>query len=128
MRSLHNQNKTHQFVDSLEVGTRVVWIANGSEGTVQADRSILWDDGYHMTRERMQAGDLLLISNPQNPKRVAILYEEDPHPVTRVRRKAHGADGFSPADAAVRHSASRQDGSLQPLRSHPSGDVPPVAN
>ena len=125
MRSLHNQNKTHQFVDSLEVGTRVVWIANGSEGTVQADRSILWDDGYHMTRERMQAGDLLLIRNPRNRKRVAITSKAESQTVVGTRRRAHGS---SPADATASPAEALQATPLRKLRPLASTDSPTPFN
>ena len=120
MRSLHNQNKTHEFVDGLEVGTRVVWIANGSEGIVQPDKTILWDDGYHMTRERMQSGDLLLIRNPKDPKRVAILSEEESQPATRIRRSTHG---FSPADAAITKPVALKASPLRQLRPHPTANA-----
>jgi hypothetical protein len=50
-----------EFVDALDPGTRVIWIANGVAGTVQPDRTILWDDGHHMTRREMKDHHALLI-------------------------------------------------------------------
>jgi len=126
MRSLHNQNKTREFVDGLEAGTRVVWIANGSEGTVQPDKSILWDDGFHMTHERMQAGDLLLIHNPKDRKRAAIVSDLESQPVPRVRRGIHGS---SPdATSAVPHPETMKALHLRQLRPHPIADAPPPVN
>jgi len=128
MRSLHNQNQqnpTHDFVDALEVGTRVVWIANGAEGTVQPDKSIFWDDGYHMTRERMQAGDLLLIRNPRNRKRVAITSKAESQTVVGTRRRAHGS---SPADATASPAEALQATPLRKLRPLASTDSPTPFN
>ena len=50
-----------EFVDGLTAGTRVIWIANGTAGTVQADKTILWDNGHHMTRTEMRDHHALLI-------------------------------------------------------------------
>ena len=50
-----------QFVDSLAPGTRVIWVANGTAGTVQSDKTILWDNGHRMTRKEMKEHHALLI-------------------------------------------------------------------
>ena len=50
-----------EFVDGLAPGTRVIWIANGTAGTVQTDRTILWDNGHRMTRKEMKEHHALLI-------------------------------------------------------------------
>src|ERR1035441_7907791 len=39
------RNAVRTFVENLETGARVIWIATGAKGTVQADKAILWDDG-----------------------------------------------------------------------------------
>jgi hypothetical protein len=49
------------LVESLSPGTRVVWIANSTGGTVQPDKTILWDDGSHMTHQQMRSSHALLI-------------------------------------------------------------------
>jgi hypothetical protein len=54
-------NDIQQFVDTLAPGTRVIWIADGAAGTVQPDRTILWDNGHHMTRKEMKDHHALLI-------------------------------------------------------------------
>ena len=56
-----SRHSIRAFVDSLETGTRVVWIANGTTGTVQPDKTILWDDGHHMTHKQMKDTHALLI-------------------------------------------------------------------
>jgi hypothetical protein len=50
-----------EFVDGLAPGTRVIWIADGAAGTVQPDKTILWDNGHHMTRKEMRDHHALLI-------------------------------------------------------------------
>ena len=50
-----------QFVDSLAPGTRVIWVANGTPGTVQSDKTILWDNGHRMTRKELKEHHALLI-------------------------------------------------------------------
>jgi len=55
------KHSIQEFVDALDPGTRVIWIANGIAGTVQPDRTILWDDGHHMTRREMKDHHALLI-------------------------------------------------------------------
>jgi hypothetical protein len=50
-----------EFVDALAPGTRVIWIADGAAGTVQQDKTILWDNGHHMTRREMGEHHALLI-------------------------------------------------------------------
>lgn len=59
-----------EFVDALATGTRVIWIANGAAGTVQPDKSILWDDGYHMTRKDMRDQHALLIHSEAEKKQL----------------------------------------------------------
>ena len=61
MESLCSRLSIRQLVDSLGSGTRVVWIANGTLGTVQPDKTILWDDGHHMTHKQMKDSHALLI-------------------------------------------------------------------
>ena len=61
MDSLYNRRSIRRLVDSLAPGTRVVWIANGTLGTVQPDKTILWDDGHHMTHKQMNDSHALLI-------------------------------------------------------------------
>lgn len=50
-----------EFVDGLAPGTRVIWIANGTAGTVQPEKTILWDNGHRMTRKEMKEHHALLI-------------------------------------------------------------------
>lgn len=50
-----------EFVDALDSGTRVIWVANGVAGTIQPDKTILWDDGHHMTHKEMKDHHALLI-------------------------------------------------------------------
>ena len=61
MESRTSRHSIRKFVDSLRPGSRVVWIANGSMGTVQPDKTILWDDGHHMTHQQMNDSHALLI-------------------------------------------------------------------
>jgi hypothetical protein len=61
MESLYNRRSIRRLVDSLAPGTRVVWIANGTLGTVQHDKTILWDNGHHMTHKQMNDSHALLI-------------------------------------------------------------------
>jgi hypothetical protein len=61
MESRSNRHSIRQFVDGLVPGSRVVWIANGGMGTVQPDKTILWDDGHHMTHKQMNDTHALLI-------------------------------------------------------------------
>ena len=60
IRSQH-PHSVQQFVDNLAPGTRVIWIANGTAGTVQPDHTIVWDNGHHMTRKEMKDHHALLI-------------------------------------------------------------------
>ena len=50
-----------EFVHALSPGTRVIWVANGTPGTVQSDKTILWDDGHRMTSKEMRDHHALLI-------------------------------------------------------------------
>jgi hypothetical protein len=61
MESRSSRHSIREFVNSLEAGTRVIWIANGTPGTVQPDKTILWDDGHHMTHKQMRDAHALLI-------------------------------------------------------------------
>lgn len=61
MKLQANRHSIRAFVDSLETGTRVVWIASGTTGTVQPDKSIMWDNGHHMTHKQMNDSHALLI-------------------------------------------------------------------
>jgi hypothetical protein len=66
-RSAHT---IQEFVDALEAGTRVIWVANGVAGAVQPDKTILWDDGHHMTRKDMRDHHALLIHSEAERKRL----------------------------------------------------------
>jgi len=61
MESRFKRHSIREFVDSLDAGTRVIWIANGAMGTVQPDKTILWDDGHHLTLKQMNDSHALLI-------------------------------------------------------------------
>lgn len=61
MESRFKRHSIREFVDSLDAGTRVIWIANGEMGTVQPDKTIVWDDGHHMTHKHMNDSHALLI-------------------------------------------------------------------
>ena len=61
MKSLPDRHNVREFVGALTAGTRVVWIANSTRGTVQPDKTILWDDGSHMTHAQMRSSHALLI-------------------------------------------------------------------
>jgi hypothetical protein len=61
MESRPNRHSIREFVDSLAPGSRVIWIANGAMGTIQPDKTILWDDGHHLTHKQMNNTHALLI-------------------------------------------------------------------
>ena len=61
MHTPPDPHNVRQFVENLPVGTRVIWIANATKGTVQADKAIQWDDGSSMTRKQMNDAHALLI-------------------------------------------------------------------
>jgi hypothetical protein len=61
MKFPSSRHSIREFVDSLDPGSRVVWIANGAMGTIREDKSIMWDDGHHMTRQQMNDNHVLLI-------------------------------------------------------------------
>ena len=65
-----NRHDVRAFVESLAAGTRVIWIANGTRGTVQADKSIWWDDGSHMTRRQLSDTHALLIHSEEEWQRM----------------------------------------------------------
>jgi hypothetical protein len=64
------RHSIREFVENLGAGTRVVWIPNGSMGTVQPDHTILWDDGHHMTRSQMSDTHTLLIHSETERRKV----------------------------------------------------------
>jgi hypothetical protein len=70
MESSSNPRCIRKLVDSLGPGTRVVWIANGTLGTVQPDKTILWDDGHHMTHKQMNDAHALLIYSEAEKRRM----------------------------------------------------------
>jgi hypothetical protein len=55
------RNAVRTFVENLETGARVIWIATGAKGTVQADKSILWDDGSLLQPKQMTESHSVLI-------------------------------------------------------------------
>jgi len=59
-----------EFVDTLAPGTRVIWVANGAAGTIQPDKTILWDDGCHMTRNELKKQHALLIHSEEERKQL----------------------------------------------------------
>ena len=61
MESRSNRHNIREFIDGLVPGSRVIWIANGAIGTIQPDKTILWDDGHHMTHKQMNDSHALLI-------------------------------------------------------------------
>jgi hypothetical protein len=56
-----DRNTVRTFVENLETGARVIWIATGAKGTVQADKSILWDDGTLLSSKQMTESHSVLI-------------------------------------------------------------------
>ena len=65
-----SRHNIREFVEGLGAGTRVVWIPNGSMGTVQPDHTILWDDGHHMTRSQMSDSHALLIHSEAERRQI----------------------------------------------------------
>jgi hypothetical protein len=61
MGPLPNRHNVREFVEGLDPGTRVIWIANRAHGTVQPDKAILWDDGSTMSPSQMNATAALMI-------------------------------------------------------------------
>jgi hypothetical protein len=61
MPTQSDPHNVRQFVENLAAGTRVIWIANGTKGTVQPDKTILWDNGSSMTSSQMSHSHALLI-------------------------------------------------------------------
>jgi hypothetical protein len=55
------ERHTVSFAETLEPGTRVIWIATGVKGTVQPDKAILWDDGTRMSTQQMTPSHAVLI-------------------------------------------------------------------
>ena len=65
-----SRHSIRDFVNGLDIGTRVVWIPNGVMGTIQPDHTILWDDGHHMTRNQMSDTHALLIHSEAERRQV----------------------------------------------------------
>jgi hypothetical protein len=65
-----SKHTIQEFVDTLDPGTRVIWVANGAAGTVQPDKTIVWDDGHHMTRKAMKDHHALLIHSEAERKQL----------------------------------------------------------
>jgi hypothetical protein len=63
MGPLTPRQTVRDFVEKLEPRTRVIWIANGARGTVQLDKTILWDDGSRMNHRQMSACQDVLINS-----------------------------------------------------------------
>src|ERR1035441_10537508 len=70
MQSRPTRHSIREFVDSLEPGNRVIWIANGTAGTVTLDKTILWDNGHHMTHKQMRDHHALLIHSEAEKRRL----------------------------------------------------------
>ena len=70
MEPLPDRYAVRKFVEGLESGTRVIWIATGEKGTVQPDKSILWDDGSRMTTDQMTHSHSVLIHREPEWRRV----------------------------------------------------------
>ena len=60
--SAHRQT-VREFVQNLEPRTRVIWIANGTRGTVQPDKTLRWDDGSTMDHRQMGNCPAVLINS-----------------------------------------------------------------
>ena len=65
-----SKHTIQEFVETLEPGTRVIWVANGAPGTVLPDKTILWDDGHHMARKDMKDHHALLIHSEAERKQL----------------------------------------------------------
>lgn len=52
-----------RFLAGLTPGNRVVWSASGAKGTVQTDKSIVWDDGTRLAAGDVTASHRVLIHN-----------------------------------------------------------------
>ena len=61
MMSRPERNAVRTFFRNLETGARVIWIATGAKGTVQADKAILWDDGSLLSPKQMTESHSVLI-------------------------------------------------------------------
>jgi hypothetical protein len=59
-----------EFVDTLTPGTRVIWVADGTAGTVQPDRSVLWDCGRHMTRNELKSQHAILVHSQEERRQL----------------------------------------------------------
>jgi hypothetical protein len=70
MPTAHDPHNVREFVKNLAAGTRVIWIANGAKGTVQADKAIQWDDGSRMTHRQMNHSHALLIHSEAEWRRM----------------------------------------------------------
>jgi len=70
MSTAHDPHNVREFVKNLAAGTRVIWIANKTKGTVQPDKAILWDNGSHMTHRQMNDAHALLIHSEAEWRRM----------------------------------------------------------
>jgi hypothetical protein len=70
MQTRTDPHNVREFVENLAAGTRVIWIPNGTKGTVQPDKAILWDDGSYMTQKQLNDSHALLIQSEQEWWRV----------------------------------------------------------
>ncbi len=61
MKPLPDRHTVCKFIESLEPGKRVIWIATGVKGVVQPDKSILWDDGSRMSVDKITDSHTVLI-------------------------------------------------------------------
>ena len=68
IRSSHQNIR--DLVVSLAPGTRVIWIANGTKGTIQPDKTILWDNGHRMGWQQMRDHHALLIHSETEKRRL----------------------------------------------------------
>jgi len=84
MKTPSGHHSVRHLVESLSPGTRVVWIANSTGGTVQPDKTILWDDGSHMTHQQMRSSHALLIHSEAEVPAMRL------HPATLGQQQLQG--------------------------------------
>ncbi len=70
MESQPDRYAVRKFLKSLDAGARVIWTATGAKGTVQPDKSILWDDGTHIATQQMTESHSVLIHREPEWQRV----------------------------------------------------------
>lgn len=68
MESSGARRSVISVVDRLQPGTRVIWVASSMLGTVQPDKSILWDDGSRLPRAEMEEVHGLLLHSEKEWK------------------------------------------------------------